>query len=197
MCSYLNLAPMDLRNPGQFKAPSCIAVDSSDQVYVTDYDNYDEDDNDEDDNDEDDYNEDDYDEDDHDYDEDDHDCDEDDHDYDEDDNDEDDYDEDDHDEDNDDYDEDGISLFSEDGHFIKKINCNKSYVICISPDDYLISDAEDFLTVFSPTHELIAKFGVHGNAKGQFRGINDIAINSSGTIFVTEHNNKRLQVITT
>ena len=172
-------------NPGQFKDPSCIAVDSSDQVYVTDYDNYDEDDYDDDDYDEDDYDEDDHDEDD--YDDDDYD----DHDYDEDDHDED--------EDEDDYDEDddGISVFSEDGHFIKKINCNNPLAICISPDDYVISDAEDFLIVFSPTHDLIAKFGTRGNAKGQFRGINDIAINSSGTIFVTEHNNKRLQIIAT
>ena len=90
----------------------------------------------------------------------------------------------------------GISVFSEDGHFIKKINYNKSYAICISPDDYVISD-DDFLIVFSPTHKLIAKFGVHGNTKGQFIGINGIAINSSGIIFVTELNNKRLQIITT
>ena len=91
----------------------------------------------------------------------------------------------------------GLSVFSEDGHFIKKINCNNPFVICISPDDYIISDADDFLIIFSPTHDLIAKFGVYGSAKGQFRDITGIAINSSGTIFVTELNNKRLQIITT
>ena len=96
-----------------------------------------------------------------------------------------------------DYDDDGgISVFSEDGHFIKKINCNKPWAICISLDDHVISDADDALIVFSPTHELIAKFGIRGYAKGHFRDINGIAINSSGTIFVTELNNKRLQIIT-
>ena len=98
-----------------------------------------------------------------------------------------------------DFDDGGISVFSEDAHFIKKINCNKPFAICIAPDDHLMTDDHEnnVLTVFSPTHELVAKFGVYGNAKGQFRGINDIAINRSGTIFVTECYNKRLQIITT
>ena len=91
----------------------------------------------------------------------------------------------------------GLSVFTEDGHFIKKINCNNPFVICISPDDYVISDADDFLIIFSPTHDLVAKFGVPGKAKGRFSGINGIAINSSGTIFVTELDNERLQIITT
>ena len=47
--------------------------------------------------------------------------------------------------------------------------------------------------MFSPTHELIAKFGVCGMGKGQFDGICGIVINSSGTIFVSERINKRLQ----
>ena len=100
-----------------------------------------------------------------------------------------------------DYDDDdgGISVFGEDGHFIKKINCNNSFAIGIAPDDHLITNDHEnnVLNVISPTHELIAKLGVYGNAKGQFRGITGIAINSCGTIFVTELNNKRLQIITT
>ena len=40
-----------------------------------------------------------------------------------------------------------------------------------------------------------AKFGVHGKEKGQFNGIFGIAVNKYGTIFVTEHGNKRLQII--
>ena len=92
----------------------------------------------------------------------------------------------------------GISVFSEDGQFIKKINCESPFSICIAPDDYIITDAgsDDDLTVFSPTHELITKFGVHGEEEGQFDGIYGIAINSSGTIFVTEASNERLQIIT-
>ena len=89
----------------------------------------------------------------------------------------------------------GIIVFSEDGHFIKKINCSKTYVISFAPDDHLITNVNDILTVFSPTHELIAILGVCGKAKGQFMGINGIAINCSGTIFVTEVNNKRLQLL--
>ena len=97
-----------------------------------------------------------------------------------------------------DYDDDGgISVFSEDGHFIKKVNCNKPFAICIPPDDCVISDSDNFLIIFSPTHELVAKFGVCGNAKGQFSCIIGTAVNSSGTIFVTEYDNKRLQIITT
>ena len=94
----------------------------------------------------------------------------------------------------------GISVFSEDGHFIKRINCNNPYAICIAPDDHIIARVNDntSITVFSPTHECIAKFGVYGKEKGQFHSITGIAINNSGTIFVTEgYNNKRLQIITT
>ena len=97
----------------------------------------------------------------------------------------------------------GISVFSEDGHFIKRINCNSPYTICIAPDDHIIARVNDHysITVFSPTHECIAKFGVCGKGKGQFSVITGIAINNSGTIFVTEgggygDGNRRLQIIT-
>ena len=93
----------------------------------------------------------------------------------------------------------GISVFSEDGHFIKRINCNSPYSICIAPDDYIIARVNDgnSITVFSPTHECIAKFGEYGEEKGQYSLITGIAINNSGTIFVTDGgNNNRLQIIT-
>ena len=91
----------------------------------------------------------------------------------------------------------GISVFSEDGHYIKGINCNIPYVICIAPDDHIIARVNDgnSITVFSPTHECTTKFGLCGKAKGQFVGITGIAINNSGTIFVTEYN-KCLHIIT-
>ena len=92
----------------------------------------------------------------------------------------------------------GICVFSEDGHFIKKINCNNPYAIGIAPDDYIITHDDDshILTVFSPTHELIAKLGVLGEGKGQFHNITGISINNRGTIFITEYDNHRLQIIT-
>ena len=51
----------------------------------------------------------------------------------------------------------GIIVFSEDGHFIKKINCNSPWAICLTPDDYIITSDGHILTVFSPTHQLITK----------------------------------------
>ena len=90
----------------------------------------------------------------------------------------------------------GIYVFSEDGRFMKKINCKKPFSIGIAPDDYIITHDDNYvLTVFSPTHELIAKLGVHDNKKRQFNYIFGIAIDSSGTIFVTAGRNN-LQVIT-
>ena len=99
----------------------------------------------------------------------------------------------------DDSDDGGISVFSEDGHFIKRINCTYPYAVCIAPDDHVIIGVDDILTVFSPTHECIGKFGVHGEGKGQFRDIRGIAIKNSGNIFITEgssEGNSRLQTIT-
>ena len=96
----------------------------------------------------------------------------------------------------------GISVFSEDGHFIKGImNCKNCCAISISPDDHVLTtiDNHDSITVFCPTHECIAKFDVRGKGKGQFSNITGIAINNSGTIFVTEgfgDGNRRLQIIT-
>jgi len=94
----------------------------------------------------------------------------------------------------------GINLFNEEGHFIKKIDCTKSpWAIFIAPDDCIITDDHDnnSIIVFSPTHEMINKFGMCGNERGQFYDIYSIAINESGTIFVAEYGNRRLQIITT
>ena len=91
----------------------------------------------------------------------------------------------------------GIIVFNEDGHFIKKINCNNPLAFCLTPDDYIITDPGNTLTVFSPTHQMIIKFGSYGSQRGQFNNILGIAVNSVGTIFVTEEDNHRLQVITT
>ena len=88
-----------------------------------------------------------------------------------------------------------ISVFSEDGYFIKRTNCVNPFAICIAPDDHIIARVNDdnSIAVFSPTHECIAKFGACGKEKRQFSNIIGIAINNSGTIFVTEF---CLQIIT-
>ncbi|XP_065919710.1 E3 ubiquitin-protein ligase TRIM71-like [Dysidea avara] len=93
----------------------------------------------------------------------------------------------------------GIVAFSEDGHFITKINCKNPYTICLTPDDYIITDEDNdyYLNVFSPTHQLVTKFGTQGSQRGQFKSIHSIAVNSVGTIFVIDCDNHRLQVITT
>ena len=91
----------------------------------------------------------------------------------------------------------GIVVFSDDGQFIKKISCNSPWSICITPDDHIITNDGHTLTVFSPTHQLITKFGTQGSQRGQFSSIYGLAINSVGTIFIAEYINHRLQVITT
>ena len=96
----------------------------------------------------------------------------------------------------------GISVFSKDGNFMKKINCSNPFAICISPDGYIITDDHynNVLIVFSPTHELVANLDLRGKGKGQFDNVSGLAINSSGTIFVIEGcfglGNCRLQIIT-
>ena len=93
----------------------------------------------------------------------------------------------------------GISVFTEDGHFIKRINCNRPYAICIAPDDHIIATINDrnSITVISPTHECIGIFGVYGEGKGQFKNIFGVVINNSGSIIFVESDNNRLQIITT
>jgi len=91
----------------------------------------------------------------------------------------------------------GISVFSEHGNFIRKVKCNHPFAIFVSPDDYILTDDNNYsLVVYSPTHQMIVKLGKCGNRKGQFNGICGIAINSCGTIFIAENNNKRLQYFT-
>jgi len=92
----------------------------------------------------------------------------------------------------------GIVVFTEDGHFIKKINFGSPIAITLTPDDYIItSDCDDCLNVFSPTnHQLVTNFGTHGIQQGQFNSIFGIAVDSVGTIFVVDASNHRLQAIT-
>ena len=90
----------------------------------------------------------------------------------------------------------GVSVHSADGLFIKKINCSYPFSICLTPDAYIITNNTESIIVFSPTHQLVTKLETRGSQRGQFNSIYGVAVNSVGTLFVTEHHNRRLQVIT-
>ena len=91
-----------------------------------------------------------------------------------------------------------IHLFTHNGQFIQTINCYRPIAITISPTGYLITSHygdDNAIRVWSPTYQLINQFGKKGSKQGEFYGINGMAIASSGTIYVAEGGNKRLQVI--
>ena len=91
-----------------------------------------------------------------------------------------------------------IHLFTHYGQLIQTINSYRPYAITISPTGYLITshDGDDNkIRVWSPTYQLINQFGKRGSKQGEFYGINGMAIDSSGTIYVAEVDNNRLQVI--
>ena len=97
-----------------------------------------------------------------------------------------------------DHDANCIHLFTDNGQFIQTINSNRPYAITISPTGYLITGhdgGDNKIRVWSPTYQLINQFGIMGSKQGEFIGIKGMAIDSSGTIYVAEYKNKRLQVI--
>ena len=91
-----------------------------------------------------------------------------------------------------------IVIFTQSGEFIQTINSYRPVAITISPTGYLITGhvgADNKIRVWSDTYQCIKMFGKMGSKQGEFDGIRGMAIDSSGTIYVTEWNNKRLQVI--
>ena len=91
-----------------------------------------------------------------------------------------------------------IHLFTHNGQFIQTINSSKPCAITISPTGYLITGHEgdnNKIRVWSPTYQLISEYGNSGSRLAEFCGTEGIAIDSNGTIYVAEFNNKRLQVI--
>jgi len=87
-----------------------------------------------------------------------------------------------------------ISLFSHTGSFIGWIICDRPWAITVSHDGYIIAGCDNgkSIRVWSPTHQLICQLG---SLQGQFNEIYGIAMNSTGTIYVVEGVNKRLQII--
>ena len=91
-----------------------------------------------------------------------------------------------------------IHLFTHDGQFTQTINSHRPYAITFTPAGYLItghSGDDNKIRVWSPTYQLIHRFGKKGSKQGEFRSINGMAINTSGNIYVAEYDNNRLQVI--
>ena len=91
-----------------------------------------------------------------------------------------------------------IHLFTHNGQFIQTMNSYRPTAITISPTGYLITGhigGDNKIRVWSPTYQLINQFGKKGSKQGEFSNIQGMAIDSSGTIYVAEFNNKRLQVI--
>jgi len=91
-----------------------------------------------------------------------------------------------------------ISLFSHTGSFISRITCDSPWAITVSPDGHIIAGCggdNNKIKVWSPTHQLVNQFGKRGSQQGGFDGIYGIVITSTGTIYVMEYNNNRLQVI--
>ena len=91
-----------------------------------------------------------------------------------------------------------IHLFTHNGQFIQTINSNRPYAITISPTGYLITGHDgdsNKIRIWSPTYQLINQFGKRGSKQGEFHDIRGMAIDSSGTIYVAEWGNSRLQII--
>ena len=89
-----------------------------------------------------------------------------------------------------------INVYHENG---AKISCvSKPLVIAITPDGYVMTsnDGEHCLTVLNTDQRHTPwVFGEQGKGLGQFKYIQGIAVNSSGTIFVTDSGNDCLQVV--
>ena len=91
-----------------------------------------------------------------------------------------------------------ISIFSHTGSFISRITCDKPYAITVAPDGHIIAGCggdDNKIRVWSPTHQLITKFGKRGSQTGEFHTINGIALHSSGVIYFADGINGRLQLI--
>ena len=92
-----------------------------------------------------------------------------------------------------------INMYHENGEFISKIECTaRPLAIALTLDRHVITTNDDdhHLTILNTNEEHNqVVFGDKGRGKGQFKYIQGIAVNNSGTIFVTDSGNDRLQVI--
>ena len=93
-----------------------------------------------------------------------------------------------------------IFQFSWHGKFIQKLYCSEPVLsaFAVSPTGYLITGYygdNNKIKVYNPNYEILKEFGNKGSEKGEFDGIMGMAVDSSGTVYVVEWENKRLQII--
>ena len=91
-----------------------------------------------------------------------------------------------------------INIFKANGQIIQTINSNRPWAITISPTGYLITDHDgddNRIRVWSPTYQLINQFGKKGSKQGEFNSTCGMSMDSSGTIYIAEWDNNRLQII--
>ena len=92
---------------------------------------------------------------------------------------------------------DDIHIFTHDGQFMQTINGTLPVAITISPTGYLItghSKNDNKIRVWNPTYQFINQFGRKGYKQGEFYGIDGMAIDSRGTVYIVEYGNNRLQI---
>ena len=91
-----------------------------------------------------------------------------------------------------------IHVFEHSGRFIQAIDCRDPWAIAISPMGYLITGhhgGDHKIQIWSPTYQLIKRFGRKGSEQGEFYGVIGMAMDTFGTLYIVEYFNKRLQVI--
>lgn len=93
-----------------------------------------------------------------------------------------------------------IHMFDGEGNFIQKIvhACQQPHAVVVSPMGFLITThhtENNKITIRNPTYEVINQFGSRGSRQGEFDEISGIAIDSTGTIYMVETQNRRIQMI--
>lgn len=86
-----------------------------------------------------------------------------------------------------------ISQFSCNGDFIRAITCCKPWAITVTPDEYLITShdrANKVICIWDPYYQQINEFGTKRN----FHAIRGIKIDSSGSIFMVDHDTQEMKI---
>ena len=92
-----------------------------------------------------------------------------------------------------DYGNNRISQFSCNGEFIGVIICTKPWAITVTPDEYLITShdrANKVICIWDSCYQLINEFGTKEN----FNEIRGIKIDSSGSIFMVDHEVNEMKI---